>query len=238
MIHAQTSTRRPAGRIYASSHGLGSPQNAELAVTVAGTAGAIAATAAVSAVAAAGGTVLGIAAASLIPVVGPAIGLIVFGVQQLIANSGCGQTCIVTSEWANQAAVLLKRNQDAYFALPAPRGRAAQIVALANFDTIWQHLVQQCSAQGTGDAGKACISDRQAGACKWRQDQTPDHPGEPAIGECWNWFAGMRDPIAHDTAVYDDTAGGLLSAGLPELAGISPAVWLPALAIALGVALL
>jgi hypothetical protein len=157
----------------------------------------------------------------------------------LIANSGCGQTCIVTSAWADQAAAVLTKNLDAYFATPAPRPRSAQVVCLANFDAVWQRLTEQCSDPSTGDAGRRCISDRQRGACTWKQDQQPGHPGEPAMGACWNWFSGMRDPIAND-ATYDDiTAGGMLAtaaAQFPTVQGIEPAVYLPVLAlIALGV---
>jgi hypothetical protein len=163
----------------------------------------------------------------------------VFGVQQLIANSGCGQTCVITSQWANQAAAKLDQNLDAYFALPTPRPRSAQVVCLAVFDSVWQTLQQQCGQEGTGDAGKRCITDRQAGACTWHQDKTPGHPGEPAIGECWNWFSGYRDPIANDPDVYDDTAGGLIPSGLPTVAGMAPDTYIPAaILLLIGVALL
>jgi hypothetical protein len=229
----------PTGRtaLYRAG-GLGDARTVNQVVGITGSAGAAAATAVVSSIAASGGTIAGIAASSLVPVVGPAIGLVVFGVQQLIANSGCGQTCIVTSQWANQAADALTKNLDAYFALPSPRPKSAQIVCVANFDTIWAQLEKQCGDPQWGDAGRRCISDRQRGACIWRQNQTPGHPGEPAEGECWNWFNGYRDPIALDTDVYDDTAGGLIPAGLPTVAGVSPSVWLPLLAIGFGVALL
>jgi len=237
MIRVSTSyAHRPA-----TLRAIASPATANAIVGTAGAVGATAATAAVSSIAAAGGSILGIAASSLVPVVGPAIGLAVFAAQRLIANSGCGQTCIVTSQWANEAAAVMEQNLHAYFALPAPRPRSAQIVVLATFDDLWARLVQQCGDPSTGDAGKACISDRQAGACKWRQNQEPTLPGEPRLGECWNWFNGMRDPIAQDANTYDDTAGGLLPEGIPTLptvGGIGPAVWVPALAIALGVALL
>jgi hypothetical protein len=142
------------------------------------------------------------------------------GLQMLIANSGCGQTCIVTSQWANQAAAKLQQILDGYFALPAPRTQAQQAVALAAFDSVWQVLNQQCSQPGTGDAGVRCITDRQAGACTWKQKYAPVYPNEPEIGACWNWFNGYRDPIAKDpvvpdqtTSVSDDISSVLTSAG-------------------------
>ena len=136
-------------------------------------------------------TVLGISATAAIPIIGAALAGATILAAYLIKNSGCGQTCIVTSQWANQAEAALKQNLAAYLALPSPRPSSARDVALANFDAVWKTLEQQCGQPGTGDAGKRCISDRQAGACKWKDSQ----------GKCFNWFSGYRDPIANDTDV-------------------------------------
>ena len=98
----------------------------------------------------------------------------------------------------------MQQNLDAYRAIPVPRPKSAQQLALQNFDTIWAQLVKMCGDPQWGDAGKRCISDRQQGACKWQNN-----------GTCWNWFVGYRDPIANDTDVVDDsvsaTAAGALS---------------------------
>jgi hypothetical protein len=200
--------------------GMGDAASVSRAVSVGGSIGASAATAVIGSIAANGGTIMGLAASSLLPVVGPIIGAAVMGLQMLIANSGCGQTCIVTSQWANQAAGKLQQILDGYFALPAPRTQAQQAVALAAFDSVWQVLNQQCSQPGTGDAGVRCITDRQSGACTWKQKYAPVYPNEPEIGQCWNWFNGYRDPIAKDpvvpdptTSVSDDISSVLTSAG-------------------------
>lgn len=127
----------------------------------------------------------------------------------LIMNSGCGVTCVETSDWANQAENLLKQNVAAYFALPAPRSATDQAAALANFDTIWAGLQSRCGASGTGTAGIKCISDREAGACTWTQTATSPllaYPGEPQPGACWNWFNGYRDVIANDPDVAQTAA--------------------------------
>lgn len=157
---------------------------------------------------AAGGTgqILGMAPALAVPIIGAAIAGITILATALIKNSGCGQTCIITSQWANQAATLLDQNIAAYFSIPVPRSVSQQQAALANFDAIWARLVQMCSDPSTGNAGKRCISDRQAGACTWKQtaDKVPPW-GTPAAGECWNWFNGYRDPIANDTNVVPDS---------------------------------
>ncbi len=183
-------------------------------------------------------SILGLAPALAVPLIGAALLGATILVTELIKNSGCGQTCVVTSQWANQAAAALQQNSDAYFALPAPRTKAQQGVALANFDAIWKALQQQCGQPGTGDAGKRCISDRERGACTWHQTKSGGHPGEPAIGECWNWFNGYRDPIANDSAVANDSPLDAVSAAFDGASGSSI---LPLLAIAglvaLGVAL-
>lgn len=138
-------------------------------------------------------TLAGMSLGVAVPVIGAAlVGATMLAVY-LIQNSGCGQTCIITSQWANKAEDLLKQNLAAYFALPAPRPQSAQKVALANFDAIWATLQAQCGQEGTGNAGVRCITDRQAGACKWRS----------ADGQCFNWFIAYRDSIQNDPAVPD-----------------------------------
>lgn len=149
---------------------------------------------------------------NLVPIVGPILGGLVMGAQALIQNSGCGVTCVETSQWANQVAAQLDQMIHAYFALPAPRPKSAQTVYLQTFDALWQRLGQLCGQPGTGNAGVRCITDRQAGACTWKQtaDKVPSW-GTPAVGQCWNWFSGYRDPVANDPNVYDDSARSLFS---------------------------
>ncbi len=126
---------------------------------------------------------------------------------QAIMNSGCGQTCIVSSNFANQANAALQQNIEAFFA-PRMQGGLydpsvpltweSQQAALANFDHFWAWLQTQCGAPSLGNAGVRCITDRQAGACKWKQPAAEVPPwGTPAAGACWNWFNGYRDPIAN-----------------------------------------
>lgn len=150
-------------------------------------------------------TALGVSTAVAVPVIGAAIAGVALLATYLIKNSGCGVTCVETSSWANQAEALLAKNIAAYFALPTPRSQSNQSTALSTFDQIWAQLQANCSQAGTGTAGQRCISDRQAGACTWKQtaDKVPSW-GTPAAGECWNWFAGYRDPIANDPDVADD----------------------------------
>lgn len=180
-------------------------------------------------------TSIGTTAAVAIPVVGAAIAGIALGIEAIL-HSGCGQTCIETSQWANQAEKLLQQNIDAYFAIPAPRPQSVQQSALANFNNVWNRLVQLCSQPGLGAAGTNCIKDRQAGACKWKAATPPQYPGEPAQGTCWNWWNGYHDAIANDTQTYNDSVsaapgtagGGIVSA----VGGTSPILWIGAAVLA------
>lgn len=201
-------------------------------------------TVAAPAVAAAAGTsvagILGVSTAVAIPIVGAAIVGVTILAAELIKNSGCGQTCIETSGWANQAEPLLQKNIAAYFSIAAPRSQSQQNAALANFDAIWATLYNMCSNTSTGDAGKRCISDRQAGACKWNATADSPWPGGPAAGACWNWFNAYRDPIASDPNVVADSVSSVVTeaatSALSELSSL-PA-WFLAVAALVVVAVL
>lgn len=202
-------------------------------------AGAI--TAASSASLAAGGTglILGLSPLVAVPLVGAAIVGVAIAITAIL-HSGCGQTCVETSEWANKAAALLDQNLAAYFGLPIPRTRSQQAAALQNFDAVWAKLYADCSAV-PGRAGSACISDRQAGACKWKA-LAPAYPGQPAAGACWNWFNGYRDPVANDPNVVSDAQGALsnVSGDIASAFGggaASGGSWLPWLAVGVGAVL-
>ena len=132
------------------------------------------------------------------------------------AFSGCGQTCVLSSQAANQIEQVLQQNVNAYFA--SPRTLADQQAALANFDTAWNQLVQYCGQPSLAQAGQNCISARQRGACQWKtsgcslSNATPPVWSCGAAGsgdQCWNWFIGYRDPIANDTMPAQQAAAGI-----------------------------
>jgi len=179
--------------------------------------GAFASSAASSLAAGGTGLILGMAPALAVPIIGAAIVAVTILATVLIKNSGCGQTCIETSGWANQAEPLLRQNIAAYFGIAAPRSQSQQNAALANFDAIWATLVNMCSAPATGDAGVRCISDRQSGACKWNATADSPWPGGPAAGACWNWFNAYRDPIANDPDVVADSASSVASSAISSI---------------------
>ena len=158
----------------------------------------------------------GVLAATGVGAVPAAIVAVAAGIAEMLAalgvGSGCGQTCVLSSNYANQASALLDKNIAAYFAISPPRPLAAQQAAIQNFNTIWSDLEQQCSNPQLGSAGQSCISDRQEGGCKWKAT-APAYPGEPAAGECWNWFNAYLDPIQNDPNVQtaDEAAAAAAS---------------------------
>jgi hypothetical protein len=154
---------------------------------------------------------LGIVSAT-VPIVGAAIAALV-GIGIALANvfKGCGQTCVAATNIANQCDTLLSQNVNAYTGSPV-RYASMQAAALNTFDTTWVALQQACGNPQLQQAGQRCITDRQRGACTWKAspggwnaDGTFTHWGAAGSGTaCWNWFAGMRDPIANDPFVQPD----------------------------------
>lgn len=183
-----------------------------------------------SALTAPSGLILGLSPTLAVPIIGAALTGISILAMKLIQNSGCGPTCIQASDYANQAEPILRNNLNTYLALPKPRSQSQQAAALETFDRVWAQLVQLWSDPALGNAGKRGISDRQAGACKWRD----------ASGSCFNWFSGYRDPIANDPNVVPDSQAALSSSAGALFSGggsISPLL-LIAGALALGAWLL
>lgn len=141
------------------------------------------------------------------------------GLVPIVAKivQGCGQTCIAASDAANQIEPLLLQNVQTYVN-SSPRYKSMQAAALANFDQTFAKLTAACQQIG-GPGGKNCISDRVAGACKWKAspgswspNSDGSHTWNPAGASgsgssCWNWFIGYRDPIANDPDVQPDPAG-------------------------------
>ena len=150
-------------------------------------AGAAAAAGTAGATTAAAGTL-----AVAVPIIGAAIAGVMIGLTLLFNRKGPRQK-VATTQIVDAVEPKLKENVDAYLALPV-HYESAQKAALANFDAGWAYVVSQCNIPEMGDPGVRCTSDRQSGACVWRDAQ----------GECWNWFKGYRDPIANDPNVVPD----------------------------------
>jgi hypothetical protein len=159
------------------------------------------------------------------PVIGTAIAALVALAAKIASLfGGCGQTCVLSSDDANQVGDYMTQNLNAYLAAPV-HYQSLQAAALNNFDTAWASLVAACSNPQLGTAGKNCISERQEGACFWKASPggwsqangkwTYTGYGPAGSGNaCWNYFVGMRDPIAQDpTVVPDPTSNSTASTG-------------------------
>lgn len=167
------------------------------------------------------GAIIGAAAAALISIGG------------LIADQfqGCGQTCVISSQDANQVGDVMLQNLRQYTA--APFNPSLQAAALNNFDTAWAALQAACSNPQLGAAGQRCLSDRQRGACTWKAspggwvaDSTAsggyrwtDWGAAGSGSACWNYLVGMRDPIANDPRASSYSASPLstISAGVTSV---------------------
>jgi len=150
-----------------------------------------------------GGQILSVAG-SVAPFTGPAAPFVSLGVALtgllMKVFSGCGQTCVLASNEANQVEQYLQKNLALY--QQSGHTQSEQAAALANFDNAWSILEQYCGNPQLGKAGQNCIGDRQAGACKWKNDGAGGPAGSGSV--CWNWFVGYRDPIANDPNVVPD----------------------------------
>jgi hypothetical protein len=138
--------------------------------------------------AAAGSTVSLIAQLLPASAIGGPIGIAIGGAIAAISGllgvlgvgNGCGQSCVVASNNANSIESQMQANLAAFQA-----GSISQATAEANYQTLWNQFVAMCTqVQG---ANSACITDRQQGACKWKD----------ASGNCWNWYVGYYLPIAN-----------------------------------------
>lgn len=159
-----------------------------------------------------------------IPVAGPFIALaatIAVAVEKIF--SGCGATCTQATQYVNQAQAALAPLFDAYMAAPIHYA-SMQAAYLNTFDQAWAYVLQNCGNPQLGTAGQNCISQRQAGGCVakvapfgWQQNSDGTYTYVPAGASgsgstCWNWFSGMRDPIANDPTVVPDPVGAVTDA--------------------------
>ena len=153
-------------------------------------------------------------------VVGGPVGAIIAGaaaaviaLTSLFTNlfSGCGQTCIQATHVVDTVeAQYLKPLRAQWDALPpSSKTQSVQKAYLQVFDYAWSMVLQGCGDPALGDAGRRCISERQAGGTV------------PGTGG--NWFIWYRDPIANDPNVIPDPPGAAVGSSLLSTFGISPA---------------
>jgi hypothetical protein len=180
-------------------YGLSTGEGKQIALQTVSSAGAIAA----------GTAPLWTQAAWAIPVIGAGVAGVALALTAWFNRKGPRQK-IQTTEIVNELEPMLLNNLNAYKA--GPHTVSSQAQALAVFDAVWDAMVEACRQEQYGEPGKRCVSDRQAGACEWKD-----------AGECWNWFVGYRDPIANDpNVVPDPTVSETVSESVSQLTASIP----------------
>jgi len=154
---------------------------------------------------------VGVALAKVAPATGPAAPFVAAaaGIAELVGAaevlfSGCGQTCIQSSQYANQAENILNSIKSQYFATPTPRAQSFQQSTLTQIQQIFTWLQQMCSNPALGAAGQRCISERlvQGGTAPWCPN-----PGNTGC----DWITNYYQPIANDPNVLPDAQLGITS---------------------------
>jgi hypothetical protein len=156
----------------------------------------------------AGGTILGLAPALAVPIIGAAIAGVTLAVTLFLnRNAQYFSEEKATTNIVNQAAVLMEQNLAAWKGLaPTDKTILNQQQAITNFNSIWSQVVQACSSnaysQGKDSTGQSpgtrCVTDRQRGSTKG-----------------YDWFSLYLDPITNDT-IYQPPIQDTLST-LPDV---------------------
>lgn len=181
-------------------------------------------------------------------VIGAVTSLVSLGETIAKLLSGCGSTCTLTSDEANNISSMMAQNLSAYLA--APVSAANQQQAMANFTGLWSTMFNYCNNPSMGTAGQNCISQRENGACAyktspggWAQESdgtwSYTYPGANGSGStCWNYFVGYYDPIANDPRVAAlGTTTAMASTGSTTSTTAGTTDLTPLLLIAGGIAL-
>lgn len=132
------------------------------------------------------------------------------GIGLAIANlfKGCGQTCVLATQDANQLETYWQTNLNQYMNAPV-HYYSLQQAALNNFDTGWAALYKACSDPALGAAGQRCISERQrGGASAWCCNATVHTDVGNGMCTGCDAFVTFRDPIANDPNVVPDPVAG------------------------------
>lgn len=150
----------------------------------------------------AGSTLLSLAptAGPLAPWVAAAGAVALLGGQIARMFSGCGQSCVLATQAANDWSDAVNQIKAIYWNTPTPRPRSFQQATLQQLTEAADWLRQACSDPSLGDAGRRCISERieRGGTAPWCP--TADHKG------C-DFYTTIYDPIANDPDVQADPPG-------------------------------
>ena len=116
--------------------------------------------------------------------------------------SGCGQTCIQATQYANEAGSDLQNLYNQYFALPTPRYQSQQQAFIAAFNQVVAWLQQMCGNPALGQAGQRCIAERLV------QRACPSTLNDSNIGggqiDFCDYYSTFLDPVQNDPNVVPD----------------------------------
>jgi len=135
-----------------------------------------------------------------VPVVGAAIAGVLLAVNLFLNRMGPKQK-VWTTQIANEAEQLLQRNLDAWN--NSDKYVSEQQVALANFDAIWNMVLEKCGDPKMGEPGERCINERKEGGV------APWCPKPGGVG-C-DWFILYRRPISDDPELRADPTNTVAS---------------------------
>ena len=138
-------------------------------------------------------------------------------ISVLHIGEGCGPTCIQATKVVEDVEPVMLQNLEAY-----ENGQIDQATAISNYNRLWDVVRQGCSVI-PGAAGQNCINDRTEGACHYKQDAQPKYPGQPDIGQCWNWANGYGAPLNYPSKVPMKGTNDL--ATMMDISGLDP-LWI------------
>jgi hypothetical protein len=142
---------------------------------------------------------------ALSPATGPAAPFVAAAaaVVALLGNlfGGCGQTCTVATQYANQAGSNLDQLKAQYFAQPV-RTQAMQQAYIQACQQIFAWLKQMCGNPSLGKAGQRCVAERLTPrACPSTLDDS--NMGGGKIPFC-DYYSFYITPVQNDSAVVPD----------------------------------
>ena len=175
---------------------------------------------------ASGGAILGGAAASTAGITSASlraagltagIGIVAAGIALWLSRKGPAQN-VATTHIVDEAEPLLKQNLAAWQS--SNKTCADYLQTIANFQQVWNAVIQNCAQTSLGDPGHSCLDDRLPAGVKF-------NTGPPANFNIngngnFDWFAWYLMPILNDPAaggccaspVYYD-ANGTASVPMP-----------------------
>ena len=120
------------------------------------------------------------------------IGTVAIAVMALLSRKGPQQK-VATTKIVNQVEPLMQQNLAAWNA--SAKSCADQAAALANFDALWNEVVNNCAQPALGDPGHSCLDDRLPAGVQFEYNTF--HINGNGM---YNWFAYYRYPIENDPA--------------------------------------